>query len=227
MRYGHDLLLREPGGEPGGDPTPPDPAKELEALKAQLEAATQEREAQQIEAKKAKEEQAQIQNQLDTMMAGEKKREQDRLRKSGDYQKLYEVSEKAREAAEAKAMKTADAFVLTIKQQEVREAALKANILPGALSDLSLLELEGVQHAITDQNGIVVQGAEQFVAKVKETRPHWFSTGKPPNVDNGAPGGTIPVGGKMTGAQLLELQTKDPEQYKAMMAKLTGAKAKS
>jgi hypothetical protein len=62
------------------------------------------------------------------------------------------------------------------KFSAVKTAAIQAGIRKDALDDLEFLSLEDVVIETTSTGRHNILGAEQFIAKLKTTRPHWFSS---------------------------------------------------
>lgn len=221
MRFPY-AILRDPNSETGGTPTPEEPTPEQ--LKAEREVLLKERDTQKAETLKAKQESETLKKKLSEYEKTRKADEEAKLRDGGDFKTLYEKERKAREDAEIGKQKVSSAFVKTVKQSEIRAEALKENIRPEALDDLALLDAQGVEHVISETQGIVVTGAAEFVKRVKESRPYWFREGTPPDLNNGNPGSPIPKPKSLTPAQVLEMQEKDPEAYKKYMSGVLGRK---
>ncbi len=137
------------------------------------------------------------------------------LLEQNKFKELYE-KEQAEKAAAVKAKEEAVGTVdRYIKQGALETEALKLGLKKEALSDLKLLGTEALQ-VTKEGNEIKVKGVEDFIATQKKLRPHWFGEGTAPILNGGGGnGGGGGGGGEMTTTQLLEMQKKDPEKYRA------------
>lgn len=93
-----------------------------------------------------------------------------------DYKTLYETEKTSREAAEGENSRIKESLVMEKKWSAVESAAVKAGIRDDALDDLSRLPLSEVLVETTSTGKINVLGVEQFIAKLKAKKPHWFET---------------------------------------------------
>lgn len=115
------------------------------------------------------------------------------LQEKNDYKSLYEREKSKREAAESETTKVKNWAFTTQRFNEVKTEALKAGIIPSSVEDIEILLKDDseVKVEVTSSGRFIVEGAKEFVDKVKGERPHWFSKSGAPNV-NGAGGGQPP-----------------------------------
>lgn len=132
--------------------------------------------------------------------------ESKKLQESNDFKGLYEREKASREKAEAEAKNVKGWFTNTQRFNAVKTEALKAGILPSALKDVELLDMDGIEVEITSTGRAITSGEKDFVARVKEERPHWFTKPGAPNV-NGGGGGTPPAGeGSLSAADVYQAE---------------------
>jgi hypothetical protein len=155
-----------------------------------------------------------------------KTKETDDLKKSQQWQTLAELKEK--ENAELKEqLSTRDKAILSDrKHSAIKDAAIKAGIRKEALSDLELIDLDGVQVESTSTGRINVIGAELAVDRLKTLRPHWFG-GNAPQVNLNGPG--VVTSGALSLADLPKLekdakQSGDYTKYHAAVMQIKQAK---
>lgn len=138
------------------------------------------------------------------------------LKKAGNFQALYEASEKR--AADEKNARTKEArqYINDLRFSEVTRAALAAGLLPAAQADLGVLDLTKVEASRSESGTVTFANVSAFVEEMKTTRPHWFGTGKAPNLNLSKPGGGNEIGGgkTYTDTELLALETTDPVEYR-------------
>lgn len=116
---------------------------------------------------------------------------EERLKEKEQYKELAEINKKEAEKWKSEAEKGNSLFEQTQKHAAVTKEAVEAGILPEALGDLDLVELDSLKIETTNQGRFAVHGAKEFVADLKNNKPHWFKVAEGPNVDSGG-GGTPP-----------------------------------
>ncbi len=104
--------------------------------------------------------------------------EETKLKDQQQWQQLAEIREKEVLEAREEAERIKNSYVSEKKFSAVREAALKAGILPTAISDLELVGLDQVVLETTSTGKLNVIGADAFVNVLKTTKPHWFGANK-------------------------------------------------
>lgn len=141
------------------------------------------------------------------------------MREKQEWQKIAEVKE--REAIEFREKYEAmqSAHVFDRKYSAVRDAALKAGIRAEAISDLELLPLNDVQIETTSTGRVNVLGVDDFIRKIKTTRPHWFGTSAA-RINSDTP--EVVTGKKATYEDLIAAEkeakkTGDYSNYKKML----------
>ena len=106
-----------------------------------------------------------------------KKEEEERLRATGEWQKIAELKAKEAEEKEEKLNQIQKSIVEDKKFTAIREAAIKAGMTEQALKDLELLSFRDVIVETTSTGRVNVLGVDRFIESQKTVRPHWF--GKP------------------------------------------------
>lgn len=196
------------GGAVGGNT--PDPAKELETVKAQLQS----------------EQKAKLKLQSDL---GSLKSELDQIKKSGlkgseNFKQLAETFE-----AENKTLKTENEqlksnFHHTLRVGAVKDAATKMGLRPESLSDLEFMDMDTLEIETKDSGVMTVKGADSWAGDLKKIRPHWFKQGTPPNVNTGGGGkndGGTEVTGEITQKEYQEAfknRVKEPKRWETVRA---------
>lgn len=117
------------------------------------------------------------------------------LKEKQDFKSLYERETEKRKAAEEEVKKVKGWAVSTHRFAEIKSEAMKAGLLPNALSDLELIPQDNVEVEVTSTGRFLVNGAKDFVENIKKDRPHWFQNPKAPNVNSGGGGAAVPSGG--------------------------------
>jgi hypothetical protein len=115
--------------------------------------------------------------------------EEEKLREKENWKSLAERYKTDADKWKTEAENGKDLFTNTQKYNAVKKVALESGLLPEALDDLDLLNLEEVVVESTDQNRFAVHGVKEFVERLKQTKTHWFSKKQAPNVNSG--GGTV------------------------------------
>lgn len=143
--------------------------------------------------------------------------EEQSLREKEDWKTLAERREQERLEALEQASKIKESFVNEKKFSAIERAALKAGILPQALSDLPMLNFDGVVVDQGEDGRVKVQGAETFIQNLKQIKPHWFGSG-PVKVNSSLPEVTSEKA--VTESDLIKLsleasKTGDYSKYKA------------
>lgn len=132
--------------------------------------------------------------------------ESKQLQEKEDFKGLFEKEKKTRIETEQKLDKWQKWTVQTQRFNSVKAEAEKAGILPSALKDLELVDMTEVQVEATSGDRFLVSGEGDFVARLKNDRPHWFKKAGAPNV-NGGGGGAKPASDKkLTTADVVEAE---------------------
>lgn len=211
------LFLEQAGGEGAGGGgangstndggNTPDPAKELETLKATL----------------ANEQKAKLKLQSDL---GKLSGELDQIKKSGlkgseNFKQLAETYE-----AENKTLKTENEslksnFHHTLRVGAVKEAAMKLGLRNEALKDLEFMEMDTLEIDTKESGVMEVKGVDSWAGDLKKIRPHWFNQGKAPvvNTGGGGAGNTPVITGEITQKDYQEAfknRVKDPKRWETV-----------
>jgi hypothetical protein len=155
-----------------------------------------------------------------------KAKESDDLKKSQQWQQLAELKEKENSDLKEQLSSRDKAIMSNYKHSAIKDAAVKAGIRKEALSDLELIDLDGVQVETTSTGRVNIIGADLAVDRLKTLRPHWFG-GQTPNVNLNQPG--VVNGGVLSLADLPKLekeakQTGDYTKYHAAVMQIKQAK---
>lgn len=115
----------------------------------------------------------------------------DRLKEKEDFKGLAEREKARADEAENKYQNVAKSIVNTHRLSEVKTIALQAGLRKEAVSDLELLDLqEEIRVEATSENRFLVHGAQEFVDRLKNSKPHWFESKTAPKINSG--GGGVP-----------------------------------
>lgn len=136
------------------------------------------------------------------------KAEEERLREKEDWKGLAEREKVRAEKLETDNKKLTDVFLRTQKYSAVKTAALEAGLLPEAMDDLDLLDIDGVTVEATNTGRYVVSGAKEFVEEIKGKKSHWFKKTGPVDINGGTGGGAPGTAKKITPVDLLNAEKK-------------------
>lgn len=139
----------------------------------------------------------------------ERTREQEQLSKLEEeqqFKKLWETSKQKISTLEQENQNIKQSFFVQEKFNAVKAAALKAGIYEEALDDFTADKLDDVVIEKTDQGRVIVHGADEFVDKLKKTRPFMFRSTTAPVVNSG--GTAVMTDQVATLAQVVELEQK-------------------
>ncbi len=209
------------GGEGGASTDPKNKNKVIEPIepkkepdemvsRAELEKAVQASESYKKDMLKYKDDNAALRNDNET-------KERERLKGQEDQTAYIANLENSNAELEQKDKSRSEAFINSQRKAAVKEGCLKAGIIPEAMSDLDLLDMNAVQVELTDRGTVNVLNADAFVLNLVNTRKHWFKGSKRPNFNGGGGGNEPIVTTKLTAAYMNELETKKPEEYKKLM----------
>jgi hypothetical protein len=115
--------------------------------------------------------------------------EEEKLREKENWKSLAERYKTDADKYKAEAENGKSLFANTQKFNAVKKVALESGLLPEALDDLDLLNLDEVVVESTDHGRYAVHGVKEFVETLKQTKNHWFVKKQAPNVNSG--GGTV------------------------------------
>ena len=142
--------------------------------------------------------------------------ETNQQKSQGKYKELYENTNTELESYKSKYEGVLKSVIDDKKLTKVRELALQKNIRKEALDDLDMVDMSSVVVETTDQGRYNVLGADSFVDKLQQAKPHWFNDDKAPGVNNST-GSFDNTEKKFTPAELLEIQKKDPGLYREII----------
>ena len=143
------------------------------------------------------------------------------LKEKENFKELYEIEKKKRLDAEQKTVKISKNYLDSLKMSAIESEALKAGIVPEALTDIRPEDASMVQIETGDRGTVTIHGAKEYVEFLKETKKHWFKSFTAPRINNNSP--AEPDKPKtLSGRDLVELQKKDPMKYKEEMNKRLG-----
>jgi len=141
------------------------------------------------------------------------------LEQKEDWKATSEVHKKRAEEFENKYSGLKDSIFDNEKYNAIRNLALKAGIREEAEDDLSLVKLSGVEVESTSEGRMIVHGADTFVEKLKQQKPHWFKSNDVPKFNSGG-ANTSPIQDReLTAAYMVQLERKNPKQYKELYPK--------
>lgn len=143
-----------------------------------------------------------------------KEREESEMKAKAQWEELAKRKEEEANQYKADAERVKTSYLNEKKYSAVREAASRLGLRKEAVSDLDLLSLDGVNIETTSTGKINVLGADSFVEKLKQAKPHWFSSSQPPNVNTSSPR-VVEGGGPVTVDMILaaEKEAKKSGDY--------------
>lgn len=145
--------------------------------------------------------------------------EQQQMKQKGLDKELAEKLEKELNKEREEKNRLKNSLIVNQKYEAVRAAAIKAGILPEAESDLEMLDLEDLSSELTTKGRVLVHGADEFMEKVKKTKPHWFKGGSEVKFNGGGTGGDKSETAPLTMKDIAALKYKDKKKYDEELAK--------
>lgn len=166
------------------------------------------------------------------LKADKKAAEDAKLKETNDYKTLAEQREAELTEIRTENERIKSAIVAEKKFNTVAEECRKLGLLPGAASDLEMLDLDAVQVETTSTGKTNILGADKFAARLKAAKPHWFGGKSTSHVNTGKPGVLEDADGAITIDQLVELEkdakkTGDKSKYTAAFNKYQQQRAKA
>lgn len=156
-----------------------------------------------------------------------KELEDEKLRQQNDFKSLADREKKRADDAESKLTKREQAFLNTLKYKDVQVAASKLGLRNEAEDDLGRLSLESIEVEATSEGRFIIKNADDFVANLKKTKPHWFKDQTAPVINaGGGKGGKGESSAKLTSDYMVELRMKDPKKYRELMPKYLEERSK-
>ena len=134
-----------------------------------------------------------------------KRLKEEKLRASKNWEEIAKMREQEAQEAKTRLKGYEDALVEKEKIMALRAEAIKAGIHQNSISDLDLLDFPEIDIETTSNGKIIVHGAAQAVAALKQKRPHWF-TAKPASVNPATPETISGTATKMTVSDVVKLQ---------------------
>lgn len=185
------------GNPPGDDESATVPKSLYESTKADL-----------LKYKKeAKDREAELKREKEKKLIDEK-----------NFEALAQQRAEEAEAARTEAETLRASIVSDRKFSVIKEAALKAGILPQSLDDLEMLDFPEIR-VESQGDKIIVHGADAAIAGLKVRKPHWFST-KTPNANPRSPGThPPPVNGAVTLDEVKRLEDEWKKHPQSLDAK--------
>jgi hypothetical protein len=135
--------------------------------------------------------------------------ESNSLKEKQDFKTLYEQEKQKRSEAEKREKSWKDWSVQTQRYNEVKSLAMQKGLIPQSLPDLELLDLSEVAVEVTSGNRFLVEGADVYVERLQQSRPHWFKSTKAPTVNGGGGGSPPPPeSSKLTSKDVFDAERK-------------------
>ena len=132
--------------------------------------------------------------------------ESERLKAENNWKALYEKSEKEKADLQTKYTNLNQWTVHTQRFGEVKQLALAEGLIPQAVADLENFEMDDVQVEVTSGNRFVVNGAKEYVDKLKAEKPYLFKKTGTPNVNAGGGSGKPPAPKALTADDIVQLE---------------------
>lgn len=146
--------------------------------------------------------------------------EEEKLKEKEDWKTLAERKQAEADEWKTKYETTSSAVVTSTKLSAVKQAALAAGMHPGAVEDLSSMDLDGVTIETTSLGNHKVHGADSFIEELKRKKSYLFG-GKKTTVAGGIPdvnaGGTQVTHSDLIKASLEAQKSGDYKKYNQMM----------
>lgn len=168
---------------------------------------------------KHKDEAAAKEKELADLRSKQGEAEKAKLTEQNQFKELYEKEQKEKLAAIEEKDKTVLTVDRYIKKGALETAALTAGLKKEALADLNLLGFDKLT-VRKEGSEVKVLGIEELIKETQVSRPHWWGEVKVPQVNTNGGGGGTPADGKLTAAQMTELQKKDPAKYRLELKKI-------
>ena len=93
-----------------------------------------------------------------------------------DWKSIAQLNEERANAAETKVKNILNGLIAKEKFNALLVEAQKQGLNPASYSDLELLDFPELVVETTNAGKILVSNAQAAIAKLKATRPHWFTT---------------------------------------------------
>ena len=155
-----------------------------------------------------KAENARIAKQLKEIQDAAEADKLDKLTKGKQYKELADTYERENKELKEKYTKLTQSVVESKKFDSVKDAAVKMGLRPEVVSDLELVDMDGVIVETTSTGKINIIGADRFAERLKAAKPHWFTEGAP-NLNTKNPKLRIEGSGSdVTGAMVADAQRK-------------------
>lgn len=152
------------------------------------------------------------------MLAKLEEQKTNQLKEKENYKELWEIEKRKREEAENKAVKISKNYLTGLKMSAIEQEALKAGIIPEALSDIRPEDASMVEIETGDKGSVSILGAKEYVEYLKETKKHWFKSFQTPIINNRQ--SVEPDKPKeLSALELIKLQKSDPNKYAEEMKK--------
>jgi len=132
--------------------------------------------------------------------------ERGKLQEKEEYKTLYEQTKADVDKWKTEAENGKKLFKHTQKYNAVKKAALESGMLPEALDDLDLLDLDSIVVETTDAGRYAVHGVKEFVEKLKTNKAHWFKKADGPTVDSGGGGAPPKEPGPVTAQDVIKAE---------------------
>ena len=139
------------------------------------------------------------------------------LKEKENYKELWEIEKNKRIAAEDRTVKLSKDYLSGLKMSAIEQEALKAGILPEALSDIRVEDATMVEIETGDKGSVSILGAKEYVEFLKETKKHWFNAFRVPKINTQV--GESSASRELSAKEIIMLQKKDPVQYATEMKK--------
>jgi len=166
-------------------------------------------------ADKTKAELDEIKSKYDEMLAKQKEMEETKMVEERKFETLYKREKERAEKAMQESKEIKKNFINGKKYDAIEREAIKAGIKENYLKFLNF-DTELVQIETTDKGRVNVFGAKEFIEEFKNENPELFKTIKGATVNSGSAAVTTKTE-ELTPKQIVELQQKDPQRYKAYM----------
>lgn len=138
-----------------------------------------------------------------------------------DYKTLYEKAKEENEELNQRYSGLKSDVYNNQRLSAVEKAAIKADIKDSALEDLQMrlatTDADEIEVEATSSGRLMVNGAEDYIARIKDLKPHWFDDKNPSNINNNP--GNYKKSGDYSADEIFQMRKKDPQRYQELMRK--------
>ena len=107
-----------------------------------------------------------------------KAKDLEQMKQAENWKEIAELKQKEAEDASNERDTLRNSLVFDRKYAAVKDAAVRVGLRKEAEGDLEMMSLSDLQVETTSTGRVNVLGVDDYVARLKMTKPHWFETKK-------------------------------------------------